>query len=514
MINYKCSKCGEFLETPNSLAGQSEACPQCGNVCVVPAPSIPAAPPPKLILLATPPPRAVESKSPSVPFAIEKRSSGLPLVGLWRQVCNDFRSAKRYLRARWRVRTSTTQVSSLEKQRNDIFREIGARTLELGLHEGLPASSSVLSAQARCDQVMKVLETQKASAKQAEDAMATEAGKRTAHIASVDGQYRTHAEAVRLAQQGIAAVEQEIGTIDHNLRGLQEAINAHGQGRPSAQPIDVLRKGVATYQQQRATAMSKLPSLQQRLREAASAADSKAAELRAANEAWSQLKAQLTEGARKASAEVSQTTSSLAEATACLGVVLGYLGKQAYEAKAGTGQLEQYFARVAGADHEMSQAESQVTSLQLETAANAKGAKRAAIYTGGALVTVMAVAIAIVFFWPQESSPSIPSPYAKIVGTWTWTTSKGDMEFATSYTADHKWTGKVWLKVQGIAMTDFSASGDWSIEGDMLRSTLKAISIPDIKRIGTVDLYRIIKVDDSALILQVSDETQTWRRRQ
>ena len=53
MINYKCRKCGEYLEAPNSLVGQSETCPTCGNVCVVPGPSMPVASPPR-------PPMAVQ----------------------------------------------------------------------------------------------------------------------------------------------------------------------------------------------------------------------------------------------------------------------------------------------------------------------------------------------------------------------------------------------------------------------------------------------------------------------
>ena len=41
MISYKCVKCGEPLEAPDSLSGQPETCPKCGNVCVVPAIAVP-----------------------------------------------------------------------------------------------------------------------------------------------------------------------------------------------------------------------------------------------------------------------------------------------------------------------------------------------------------------------------------------------------------------------------------------------------------------------------------------
>ncbi|MHC4716836.1 MAG: hypothetical protein ACYS5V_07700 [Planctomycetota bacterium] len=36
MIRYKCVKCGELLESPDSLAGQRDTCPLCGGFCVVP----------------------------------------------------------------------------------------------------------------------------------------------------------------------------------------------------------------------------------------------------------------------------------------------------------------------------------------------------------------------------------------------------------------------------------------------------------------------------------------------
>ena len=36
MINFQCPKCGEELSVPQSVAGQIEACPGCGNICAVP----------------------------------------------------------------------------------------------------------------------------------------------------------------------------------------------------------------------------------------------------------------------------------------------------------------------------------------------------------------------------------------------------------------------------------------------------------------------------------------------
>lgn len=38
MISYKCSKCGEKMQSPSSLAGHAEACPCCQTVNYVPAP--------------------------------------------------------------------------------------------------------------------------------------------------------------------------------------------------------------------------------------------------------------------------------------------------------------------------------------------------------------------------------------------------------------------------------------------------------------------------------------------
>lgn len=36
MISHKCTKCGAELASPSGMAGQEEACPECGTICVVP----------------------------------------------------------------------------------------------------------------------------------------------------------------------------------------------------------------------------------------------------------------------------------------------------------------------------------------------------------------------------------------------------------------------------------------------------------------------------------------------
>lgn len=39
MINFRCPKCNDWLNVPESLVGDKETCPNCGNVCIVPTPS-------------------------------------------------------------------------------------------------------------------------------------------------------------------------------------------------------------------------------------------------------------------------------------------------------------------------------------------------------------------------------------------------------------------------------------------------------------------------------------------
>lgn len=36
MIHFRCPKCNDQLSVPDSMAGQSETCPNCGNAAVVP----------------------------------------------------------------------------------------------------------------------------------------------------------------------------------------------------------------------------------------------------------------------------------------------------------------------------------------------------------------------------------------------------------------------------------------------------------------------------------------------
>lgn len=38
MIEFQCPKCGEMMSVPDSLVGQAETCPECGNVAIVSAP--------------------------------------------------------------------------------------------------------------------------------------------------------------------------------------------------------------------------------------------------------------------------------------------------------------------------------------------------------------------------------------------------------------------------------------------------------------------------------------------
>ena len=45
MIYYGCPNCGAPMQSPDSMAGQKEKCPECGNVTIVPKPQQ-ATPPP------------------------------------------------------------------------------------------------------------------------------------------------------------------------------------------------------------------------------------------------------------------------------------------------------------------------------------------------------------------------------------------------------------------------------------------------------------------------------------
>jgi phage FluMu protein Com len=39
VITYKCPKCGKTLQSPESEAGQTQDCPECGNVNRIPMPA-------------------------------------------------------------------------------------------------------------------------------------------------------------------------------------------------------------------------------------------------------------------------------------------------------------------------------------------------------------------------------------------------------------------------------------------------------------------------------------------
>jgi len=72
MIDFDCPKCGEGMSVPDCLAGRSETCPACGNVDVVPWPSVQAQAmsvagsqaPPAWAQPASPSPRRSPSRQP------------------------------------------------------------------------------------------------------------------------------------------------------------------------------------------------------------------------------------------------------------------------------------------------------------------------------------------------------------------------------------------------------------------------------------------------------------------
>ena len=41
MIRFRCPQCRAKMESPLSLAGESDKCPQCGCECPVPSPNTP-----------------------------------------------------------------------------------------------------------------------------------------------------------------------------------------------------------------------------------------------------------------------------------------------------------------------------------------------------------------------------------------------------------------------------------------------------------------------------------------
>ncbi len=67
MIYYGCPKCGTAMSSPDSMAGQAEKCPDCGNITVVPTKQ-PSAPPG---------PAATHVHIPT-----QKRTSGLGIASL------------------------------------------------------------------------------------------------------------------------------------------------------------------------------------------------------------------------------------------------------------------------------------------------------------------------------------------------------------------------------------------------------------------------------------------------
>lgn len=75
MIHFSCPRCSDTLSVPDSVGGQHETCPGCGNVCLVPAQVPPQVPAP-----------ASQAAQPAVHVHVSpahgKTTSGLGIAGL------------------------------------------------------------------------------------------------------------------------------------------------------------------------------------------------------------------------------------------------------------------------------------------------------------------------------------------------------------------------------------------------------------------------------------------------
>ncbi|MBS3822187.1 MAG: hypothetical protein KGY81_10540, partial [Phycisphaerae bacterium] len=86
MIHYTCPRCGESMESPNCLVGETEDCPRCAANVVVPAPPDEApeaarpAPPASGEPEIPTPPAAPEPKAPAPPAAPEPGAPAPPTV--------------------------------------------------------------------------------------------------------------------------------------------------------------------------------------------------------------------------------------------------------------------------------------------------------------------------------------------------------------------------------------------------------------------------------------------------
>jgi hypothetical protein len=130
---------------------------------------------------------------------------------------------------------------------------------------------------------------------------------------------------------------------------------------------------------------------------------------------------------------------------------------------------------------------------------------------------------------PPINSP----PYAKIIGTWSYSTkqqvqtgtmkdgkaymdSTAEISFThtMSYSEDYKWIMKEGVNGRNRSVVTVTAAGDWTIEGDTLICTVKTCSNDSLTtmKAKSVVSCRIVKVDASTLILKGSDETVTWHR--
>jgi hypothetical protein len=136
--------------------------------------------------------------------------------------------------------------------------------------------------------------------------------------------------------------------------------------------------------------------------------------------------------------------------------------------------------------------------------------KRNLVLIGALAVVGVLVAAGSVFVVLRNGGPANSS---KIIGTWKW--NGDDINVVRTFTSDNKWSGSVTLKVTinevRLAANPVAEDGVWSLDGNKLACTLKHIAT-EIKTVGTVDTYTIVRLDDSTMVMQSVDGTATWER--
>lgn len=327
------------------------------------------------------------------------------------RIASDFRSGKQYLAAKSQSKALARSKQAAEARLASSFQQMGNQAADLGIGADLAHFREVQIQRQKMADVGATV-TEKASATQrSEDALAAEAKKHSDVLAPLEIELKALTDAVLAARRVLDGVQREAFSLDAQISKVKSDIARPSQGLPTASSPEDLQRNLAELEQAKKVVESRLAEAKNQHDLAQRAMNTKAVELNAAKQRWNEAKAKCEADLASARAGEAEAGRATAAAQAALIDALRAFGKAVYEANTNVAQLESSRAQAQAVSVEIADFDAKIKLAEAEAEASKGGATRAAMYVGGALVTVVGL---VAILWACFGGIS----GHRLIGTW------------------------------------------------------------------------------------------------